>query len=523
MSTLGISATAGECSRSMQLIFAKSRWEPIWKAFVLFWGNLLAIPFSLRSPVLFSPCIWMVPFCKRHWLTTRSRCVAVHLSPCKLTVNSLFCPAHGCTNSRFIIAELQIPPTRERFSGLSVMRTHWVQARARQGRTRSDLTRRALIGFRGQWRGSCHGHKRRTSQSPRSLSPVSCLLPLLLPSLSSSSFSLSFHPFLQSFLLFLLLSFVGLSCKCSCWPPILVVLRSLPKSNKHSFVVVSFVVGVRASWGTCCGSFLSFPFLFPRILRVSKRGISTNGAQLWLAHALTILVFSVSSGWLRLLQQVSCLRCVIFFSSWTFPTFPCLSLLSQAPPPFPILLFSVTLYLSLPSSFPVSGRPSFGSARLSCLVHVLSRRSKEKKFFPLLPFSSLCLSRPFLLSFDLYTRALLRCSWRSTPPSCSWCGPWESERCCEPCACAWRIWRGWSALRSFQYPGTALHSSWHSKASSRHIAVDRRCGAAGGPFFSFLSFFFSSSPSLPSPYPRPSLVFDFVDEGGVMCAISVRC
>ena len=28
-------------------------------------------------------------------------------------VNSLFCPAHGCTNSRFIIAELQIPRTRE--------------------------------------------------------------------------------------------------------------------------------------------------------------------------------------------------------------------------------------------------------------------------------------------------------------------------------------------------------------------------------------------------------------------------
>ena len=76
-------------------------------------------------------------------------------------------------------------------------------------------------------------------------------------SLSSSSFSLLFHPFLQSFLLFLLLSCVGLSCKCSCWPPILVVLRSLPKSNKHSLVVVSFVVGVRASWGTCCGSFLS--------------------------------------------------------------------------------------------------------------------------------------------------------------------------------------------------------------------------------------------------------------------------
>ena len=106
------------------------------------------------------------------------------------------------------------------------------------------------------------------SAGPAALSrhPFAYLLtqnPVPVFSLSSSSFSLSFHPFLQSFLLFLLLSFVGLSCKCSCWPPILVVLRSLPKSNKHSFVVVSFVVGVRASWGTCCGSFLPFPFSPP--------------------------------------------------------------------------------------------------------------------------------------------------------------------------------------------------------------------------------------------------------------------
>ena len=49
------------------------------------------------------------------------------------------------------------------------------------------------------------------------------------------------------------------------------MLRSLPKSNKHSFVVVSFVDGVHASWGICCGS--SFPFL-PQIPRVSISGIS---------------------------------------------------------------------------------------------------------------------------------------------------------------------------------------------------------------------------------------------------------
>ena len=97
-------------------------------------------------------------------------------------------------------------------------------------------------------------------------------------------------------------------------------------------------------------------------------------------NALTIPVFSVSSGWLRLLQQVSCLLCV-FFSGSTFPTFLCRALLSQAPPPLPSLLFSVILYLSLPSSFPVSGRPSFGSARLSGLLHVLSHSLKGKIFF----------------------------------------------------------------------------------------------------------------------------------------------
>ena len=39
-------------------------------------------------------------------------------------VNSLFCPAHGCTNSRFIIAELQIPRTREHVFLGSVWRAH---------------------------------------------------------------------------------------------------------------------------------------------------------------------------------------------------------------------------------------------------------------------------------------------------------------------------------------------------------------------------------------------------------------
>ena len=88
-----------------------------------------------------------------------------------------------------------------------------------------------------------------------------------------------------------------------------------------------------------------------------------------------------------------------FFSSSTFPTFLCRALRSQAPPPFPSLLFSVTLYLSLPSSFPVSGRPSFGSARLSCLVHVLFRSIKGKKFFFPLSFPFSCFASFVLLFF----------------------------------------------------------------------------------------------------------------------------
>ena len=79
---------------------------------------------------------------------------------------------------------------------------------------------------------------------------------------------------------------------------------------------------------------------------------------------------------------MSCLLCVIFFQfnvSYIPLPFPAVS----SPTSLSQSLVSVTLYLSLPSSFPVSGRPSFGSARLSCLVHVLSRRSKEKNLFPL--------------------------------------------------------------------------------------------------------------------------------------------
>ena len=102
-------------------------------------------------------------------------------------------------------------------------------------------TRQALIGSRGQWCGSCHGHKRRTTQSPFSLSLIlSCSLALLHSCTLALLFFLGrvrVSP-VSSALLFVWfrhLSARGLSCKCSCWPPILVVLRSLPKSNKHSW------------------------------------------------------------------------------------------------------------------------------------------------------------------------------------------------------------------------------------------------------------------------------------------------
>ena len=39
--------------------------------------------------------------------------VDICLGFCFMYVNSLFCPAHSCINSCFIIAELQIPRTRE--------------------------------------------------------------------------------------------------------------------------------------------------------------------------------------------------------------------------------------------------------------------------------------------------------------------------------------------------------------------------------------------------------------------------
>ena len=123
---------------------------------------------------------------------------------CIPSVNSLFCPAHGCTNSRFIIAELQIPRTREHVFLGSVWRAHWVQAPCAARAGCKIFTRWVLIGSCSRWRGSCHGHMRRASSSVSLLLPTPCLslpqIPVPALSLSSSSFSLS--RFTPSFSLF---------------------------------------------------------------------------------------------------------------------------------------------------------------------------------------------------------------------------------------------------------------------------------------------------------------------------------
>ena len=83
------------------------------------------------------------------------------------------------------------------------------------------------------------------------------------------------------------------------------MLRSLPKSNKHSWSSSPSLSVCVHRGESAVGSFFSSPFSSPKF-HGSLYVEFYNGAQLWLAHALTILVFSVSSGWLRLLQQSTC-------------------------------------------------------------------------------------------------------------------------------------------------------------------------------------------------------------------------
>ena len=110
--------------------------------------------------------------------------------------------------------------------------------------------------------------------------------------------------------------------------------------------------------------------------------------------------------WLAsLLQQVSYLRCVIFFPVQLFLHSSAVPCCLKPHLPFPVsssLSLSICLCLLL-SLCPVARR----LVRLVFLVLstcFLADQRKKKIFSTLLPFSSLCLSRPFLLSFDLHSR-----------------------------------------------------------------------------------------------------------------------
>ena len=115
------------------------------------------------------------------------------------------------------------------------------------------------------------------------------------------------------------LSSRGFSCECSSWPPILVVLRSLPKSNKHYFVFFSFVVGVRASRGICCGSF--FPFLpqnstyFHLFTHVEFYNCIMLVLSLVSLHCIMLILSSVSVHCIVLVLSLVSVHCIVLVLS----------------------------------------------------------------------------------------------------------------------------------------------------------------------------------------------------------------
>ena len=122
------------------------------------------------------------------------------------------------------------------------------------------------------------------------------------------------------------------------------------------------------------------------------------GAQLWLTHALMIPVFSVSSGWLRLLKEVSFLLCVFFL----VPLFlhssavPCCL---KAHLPFPVScslshFIRLCLLLSLYSVARCLFSSSFPSS--SCAISP----DQTKLFYTLLSFLFALLISSYVLSFD---------------------------------------------------------------------------------------------------------------------------
>ena len=277
---------------------------------------------------------------------------------------------------------------------------------------------------------------------------------------------------------------------------------------------------MRASWGTCCGIFLFFPFLFPQIPRIFIRGILHW--RLTLARPrpgdscllrLVWLASFVATGELPSLRD--------FFSSSTFPTFPCLSLLSQAPTP---LSQSLVLCHSLSISaffFPCVRSPVvwFGSSFLSSPRALSS--IKGKFFSTLLPFSSLCLSRPFSsfirLTLEVFSDALdvqLRRRVRDADP----------ENLNAAVSRALVLDEYDEADRRSGLSNTqAQRSTRHGTATPVHVTSPLTVDAA--PPVVHSSPFSLSSPPPPSPplTPVPRWSSTLLMREGVMCAVSVRC
>ena len=175
--------------------------------------KLKASPLLYTSSVLMILCTWTFSQKPALHVVVLMRLSSCHCL-CKLTVlhgARLGGGGGGCTNSRFITAELQNPQTWERvFVGSVCMRFQYSYSAGRvhtecRPRAQQELGARSARGGpwlvpAATWRGSCHGHMRRTSSSGRPPDPSpSSRSPLLLHSLLSLDPSVC----LSTFLLFL--------------------------------------------------------------------------------------------------------------------------------------------------------------------------------------------------------------------------------------------------------------------------------------------------------------------------------
>ena len=173
----------------------------------------------------------------------------------------------------------------------------------------------------------------------------------------------------------------------------------------------------------------------------------------------------------------------------------------------------------------MSGRPSFGSARLSCLVHVLSRRSKEKKFFfhsPSVLFALLVSSfSSFIrLALEVFSDTLdvqLRRRVRDVDP----------EKLNAAVSRALVLDEYDEADRRSGLSNTqAQRSARHGTATPVHVTSPLTVDAAP-PVVHSSPFSLSSPPPPPPPSPPltpvPPWSSTLLMREGVMCAVSVRC